>query len=160
MMTVSTRRKRGQQLSFQSRAEMSLFDVSSKRERTQWAEEQRSYDGPGFPTPRPEPGPFPDTRRTAFTPNTGNAGASVKISLTGTNLTGASLSTTNPGILVRNVVTTPTTITATFQIAFSAADGLIMPRTSASVDRLPFFFPCRSVTAVSVGIITSSVKGF
>jgi YD repeat-containing protein len=44
---------------------------------------------------------------TAFTPNTGNAGASVNVSLTGTNLTGASLTTTNPGILVRNVVTTP-----------------------------------------------------
>jgi YD repeat-containing protein len=51
---------------------------------------------------------------TAFTPNTGNAGASVNVSLTGTNLTGASLATSNPGILVRNVVTTPTTITATF----------------------------------------------
>jgi len=53
----------------------------------------------------------------AFTPNTGNAGASVNISLTGTNLTGASLATNNPGILVRNVLTTPTSITATFQIA-------------------------------------------
>lgn len=60
---------------------------------------------------------------TAFTPNTGNAGTSVNVSLTGTNLTGASLATTNPGILVRNVVTTPTAITATFQIAFSAAAG-------------------------------------
>ena len=50
---------------------------------------------------------------TAFTPNTGNAGASVNVSLTGTNLTGASLATSNPGILVRNVVTTPTAITAT-----------------------------------------------
>lgn len=60
---------------------------------------------------------------TAFTPNIGNAGSSVNVSLTGTNLTGASLATTNPGILVRNVVTTPTAITATFQIAFSAAAG-------------------------------------
>ena len=60
---------------------------------------------------------------TAFTPNTGNAGTSVNVSLTGTNLTGASLATSNPGILVRNVVTTPTAITATFQIAFSAAPG-------------------------------------
>jgi YD repeat-containing protein len=49
---------------------------------------------------------------TAFTPNTGNAGATVNVSLTGTNLTGASLATTNPGILVRNVVTTPTAIAA------------------------------------------------
>ncbi|MBX3319638.1 MAG: IPT/TIG domain-containing protein [Nitrospira sp.] len=57
---------------------------------------------------------------TAFTPNTGDAGTSVSVSLTGTNLTGASLATTNPGILVRNVVTTPTAISATFQIAFSA----------------------------------------
>jgi YD repeat-containing protein len=60
---------------------------------------------------------------TAFTPNTGNAGATVNVSLTGTNLTGAALATTNPGILVRNVVITPTAITATFQIAFSAAAG-------------------------------------
>lgn len=45
---------------------------------------------------------------TAFTPNTGNAGTSVNVSLTGTNLTGASLATTNPGILVRNVLTPPT----------------------------------------------------
>ena len=44
---------------------------------------------------------------TPSTPNTGNAGTSVNISLTGTNLTGVSLVTTNPGILVRNVVTTP-----------------------------------------------------
>ncbi len=50
---------------------------------------------------------------TAFTPSTGNAGASVNVSITGTNLTGASLATNNPGILVRNVVTTPTAITAT-----------------------------------------------
>ncbi|THJ19386.1 MAG: hypothetical protein CAF42_000515, partial [Nitrospira sp. CG24B] len=55
---------------------------------------------------------------TAFTPNTGNAGSSVNVSLTGT-----SLATNNPGILVRNVVTTPTTITATFQISFSVAPG-------------------------------------
>jgi len=48
---------------------------------------------------------------TAFTPNSGNAGETVNISLTGTNLTGASLATTNPGILVRNVVTTPTSAT-------------------------------------------------
>jgi YD repeat-containing protein len=60
---------------------------------------------------------------TAFTPNTGNAGASINVSLTGTNLTGASLATTNPGILVRNVVTTPTANTATFQIAFSTTPG-------------------------------------
>lgn len=49
---------------------------------------------------------------TAFTPNTGNAGETVNVTLTGTNLTGASLTTTNPGILVRNVVTTPTSIAA------------------------------------------------
>lgn len=50
---------------------------------------------------------------TAFTLNSGNAGFSVNISLTGTNLTGASFATSNPGILIRNVVTTPTAITAT-----------------------------------------------
>jgi len=60
---------------------------------------------------------------TSLTPNTGNAGASVNVSLTGTNLTGASLATTNPGILVRNVLTTPTSIAATFQIAFTASPG-------------------------------------
>jgi YD repeat-containing protein len=64
----------------------------------------RNTGGVGVPTIR------------AFTPNTGNAGASVNVSLTGTNLTGASLATTNPGILMRNVVTTPTAITATFGI--------------------------------------------
>ncbi len=60
---------------------------------------------------------------TAFTPNSGNAGASVTVSLTGANLTGASLATNNPGILVRNVLTTATLITATFQIAFTASPG-------------------------------------
>jgi YD repeat-containing protein len=52
---------------------------------------------------------------TAFTPNTGDAGTSVNVSLTGTSLTGASLTTNNTGILVRNVVTTPTSLAATFQ---------------------------------------------
>jgi YD repeat-containing protein len=60
---------------------------------------------------------------TGLTPNTGNAGASVNVSLTGTNLTGAALGTDNPGILVRNVVTTPTSIAATFQISFAASTG-------------------------------------
>lgn len=60
---------------------------------------------------------------TAFTPNSGNAGAMVTVSLTGTNLTGAALATDNPGILVRNVLTTPTTLAATFQISFAARTG-------------------------------------
>ena len=60
---------------------------------------------------------------TALSPNTGNAGASVTVSLTGTNLTGAALATDNPGILVRNVLTTPTSLTATFQISFVARTG-------------------------------------
>ena len=60
---------------------------------------------------------------TAFTPNIDHAGTSLNVSLTGTNLTGASLATRNPGIFVRNVVTTLTAITATFQIAFNAAPG-------------------------------------
>ena len=60
---------------------------------------------------------------TAFTPNSGNAGATVTVSLTGTNLTGAALATDNPGILVRNVLTTPTTLAATFQISFAARTG-------------------------------------
>ena len=55
---------------------------------------------------------------TALTPNTGNAGAQVNISIPGTNLTGAALATDNPGILVRNVLTTPTSLTATFRISF------------------------------------------
>ena len=59
----------------------------------------------------------------AITPNTGNAGASVTASLTGANLTGAALATDNPGILVRNVLTTPTSITATFQMSFAARTG-------------------------------------
>lgn len=53
----------------------------------------------------------------AFTPTTGSAGASVTVTLTGTYLIGAALATDNPGILVRNVLTTPTSLTATFQIA-------------------------------------------
>lgn len=61
---------------------------------------------------------------TSLTPNTGNAGASVNVSLTGTNLTGAALATDNPGILVRNVLTTPTSIAATFQIFFAARTGV------------------------------------
>ena len=60
---------------------------------------------------------------TGLTSNTENAGASVNVSITGTNLTGASLATNNPGILVRNVLTTPTSITATFQISFAARTG-------------------------------------
>lgn len=60
---------------------------------------------------------------TALTPNTGNVGASVNVTLTGTNLTGAALATDNPGILVRNVLTTPTSFTATFQISFAARTG-------------------------------------
>jgi YD repeat-containing protein len=60
---------------------------------------------------------------TALTPNSGNAGASVTVSITGTNLTGAALATDNPGILVRNVLTTPTSLTATFQMSFSARAG-------------------------------------
>lgn len=61
---------------------------------------------------------------TALTPNAGSAGSSVSVSLTGTNLTGASLAMSNPGILVRNILTTSTSITTTFQIAFSPALGL------------------------------------
>ncbi len=60
---------------------------------------------------------------TALTPNTGNAAASVNVSIAGTNLTGAALATDNSGILVRNVLTTPTSIAATFQIAFAARTG-------------------------------------
>ncbi|SPP65281.1 IPT/TIG domain-containing protein [Nitrospira lenta] len=60
---------------------------------------------------------------TALTPNTGNAGASVNVTLTGTHLTGAALATDNPGILVRNVLTTPTSLTATVQISFAARTG-------------------------------------
>ena len=60
---------------------------------------------------------------TGFTPNSGNAGATVNVSLTGTNLTGAALATDNPGILVRNVLTTPPTLAANFQISFAARTG-------------------------------------
>lgn len=55
---------------------------------------------------------------TGLTPNTGNAGASVNVSLTGTNLTGAALATDNPGILVRNVLTTPTLMVLPFTSSF------------------------------------------
>ena len=59
---------------------------------------------------------------TGLTPNTGNAGASVTVSLVGTNLTGAALATDNPGILVRNVLTTPTSI-ATTAVTWGAGAG-------------------------------------
>jgi len=39
------------------------------------------------------------------------------------SLIGASLTTNIPGILVRNVFTTPTSITATLQISFAAHIG-------------------------------------
>ncbi len=70
---------------------------------------------------------------TAFTPNSGNAGATVTVSLTGTNLTGASLATNNPGILVHNVLTTATSITATFQIAFTASPGATTVTVTTSI---------------------------
>jgi YD repeat-containing protein len=40
---------------------------------------------------------------TGITPNNGAAGATVNVSLAGTNLIGASVSTNNPGISVRHV---------------------------------------------------------
>ena len=58
---------------------------------------------------------------TTFATNSRNRGATVTVSLTGTNLTGAALATDNPGILVRNVLTSPTTLTATFQTSCTAA---------------------------------------
>ena len=60
---------------------------------------------------------------TGITPNSGAAGATVNVSLAGTNLIGASLTTDNPGIAVSNVRTAATTVTATFIIAFSARVG-------------------------------------
>ena len=51
---------------------------------------------------------------TGITPNSGAAGATVNVSLTGTNLTGASVSTSKPGIAVSHVQTTATAITAAF----------------------------------------------
>lgn len=75
---------------------------------------------------------------TGLTPNIGNAGASVNVTLAGTNLTGAALGTDNPGILVRNVVTTPTSIAATFQMSFAARTGATaVTVTTASIHRLP-----------------------
>jgi hypothetical protein len=53
---------------------------------------------------------------TGIAPNSGAAGATVNVSLAGTNLIGASLATDNPGIAVSNVRTAATTVTATFQI--------------------------------------------
>ncbi|NGZ01905.1 MAG: hypothetical protein CV090_02500 [Nitrospira sp. WS238] len=46
---------------------------------------------------------------TAFTPNISNAGKTVNVSLTEKNLTGSSLATDNPGILVCTLATSPTT---------------------------------------------------
>ncbi len=69
---------------------------------------------------------------TAFTPNTGNAGASVNVSLTGTNLTGASL---------------VTTIAATFQIAFTAAPGAATVTVTTTNDSAMTAFPVANVSA-------------
>lgn len=55
---------------------------------------------------------------TGLTPNSGAAGSTVAVTLTGTALV-----TDNPGILVRNVVTTPTSVSASFVRAFSARAG-------------------------------------
>jgi large repetitive protein len=60
---------------------------------------------------------------TGITPNSGAAGATVNVSLAGTNLTGASVSTNKPGIVVSNVRTTATAITATFTISFATQVG-------------------------------------
>ena len=60
---------------------------------------------------------------TTFATNSSNRDATVTVSLTGTNLTGAALATDNPGILVRNVLTSPPTLTATFQISCTARTG-------------------------------------
>jgi len=69
---------------------------------------------------------------TAFTSNTGNAGASVNVSLTGTNLTGASL---------------VTTIAATFQIAFTAAPGAATGTVTTTTGSAMTAFPVADVSA-------------
>ncbi|MGE0644765.1 MAG: hypothetical protein AB7P24_13935 [Nitrospira sp.] len=46
---------------------------------------------------------------TALTPNISNAGKTANVSLIEKNLTGSSLATDNPGILVCNLATSPTT---------------------------------------------------
>jgi YD repeat-containing protein len=56
----------------------------------------------------------------AVTPNHGHTGATVTVSFTGTHLTGAAITTDNPGILVRDVLTTPTAVSASFVLSFSA----------------------------------------
>lgn len=60
---------------------------------------------------------------TAVTPTTADAGSTAMLTLTGANLSGAALTTDNPGISVSQVETAATSLTATLTIAFSARTG-------------------------------------
>lgn len=61
---------------------------------------------------------------TGLTPGMGESGTTVTVTLTGTNLSGATVATDNPGLVVRNVVTTPTSLTASFVVAHTARVGV------------------------------------
>lgn len=90
---------------------------------------------------------------TDITPNSGAAGATVTVSLTGTNLTGASLTTDNPGIAVSNVRTAATTVTASFTIAFSARVGATVVTVSTTTGSATTSF---SVNASAPVVLTLS----
>ncbi len=66
----------------------------------------------------------PPPTLSAVSPNLGAQGSSVNVTLTGTNLTGASAIIAGPGITVSNLtVVSATQVTATFAIGASAATG-------------------------------------
>jgi YD repeat-containing protein len=60
---------------------------------------------------------------TGITPSQARAGETVNVTITGSNLLGATLSTTHAGLTVSHVTAAPTQITATFAIAETAAQG-------------------------------------
>lgn len=60
----------------------------------------------------------------SITPAAGTLGSAVALSITGTNLTGASLSTDNPGIAISGVRSTASSVNATFTISNDARLGV------------------------------------
>ena len=87
----------------------------------------------------------------SLSPNTGAAGTTVPVTLTGTNfVAGANVSVSNPGVAVNNVnVVSGTHITATFTIATGATTGSVnvtVTTTGGNSGPVPF-----TVTALTAG---------
>ncbi len=60
----------------------------------------------------------------SIAPTTGTLGSAIVVTISGTNLTGASLATDNPGITISGVSSTPNSIKATFAISNDARLGV------------------------------------